>query len=56
MKENFLIRLFLVFNNPGERKKLEELVWPAIETLCKKEISKAYESGHSIVVVEGYLH
>ena len=42
-----------VFNNPGERRKLEEIVWPAIELLCRREIGKAAEAGHKVVCVEG---
>lgn len=41
-----------VFNNPGERRELERIVWPAIEQLCKQEIDQAADT-HSVIVVEG---
>ena len=53
---NFIDRKKLgakVFGNPEERKKLEQLVWPAIQELAEENIKKAFSSGSKIIVLEG---
>ena len=53
---NFIDRKKLgakVFGNPEERKKLEHLVWPAIQELAEESIQKAFSSGSKIIVLEG---
>ena len=37
-----------VFADPKERKKLEEIVWPAIAELCDEEIKLAYANGSKV--------
>ena len=44
-----------VFGNPEERKKLEQLVWPAIQELAVESIQKAFVSGSKVIVLEGTL-
>ena len=37
-----------VFADPSERKNLENIVWPAIASMCMKEIEAAHEKGFKV--------
>ena len=41
-----------VFADPSERRKLEQMVWPAIAQLCNAKIRDAYGDGFKVVVLE----
>ena len=37
-----------VFADPNERRKLEQIVWPAIAQLCENEITRAHQNGSKV--------
>lgn len=41
----------IVFSNPNEMEKLNQIVWPALLCVVKEKIREAYETEHSNVVI-----
>ena len=37
-----------VFANPDERQKLEQIVWPAIQSMVEKEVNEAFSQGKKV--------
>jgi len=37
-----------VFADPNERKQLEQIVWPAIQSMVERDVKRAFESGKKV--------
>ena len=43
-----------VFANPDERHKLEQIVWPAIQSMVEKEVNEAFSQGKKVPEISLY--